>query len=395
MTAKSKYEELGVDARKAEVKAAFEGIIDSEFRGAFVNIIQDPYCIDRFMTMHMDGDGSKFIQRLLHYMEDGNPEVFRGMVDDAMSMNTSDIAAAGFVYEPWLLADVINIGLPKEIKLVIMQQIAIRIKELKKLYSDYGFRIKFLGGETADLGQQVKSAVFDMAITAWAKREDLILGNVSHGDAIFGFASNGKAAWETEYNSGIMSNGLTLARSALMSSDYNNKYPFLIKEASNFFKGKHYYNFFHDSLPDTTIGNAILSPTRQWPIVIKTLMDALKKRDALHMLHGISINTGGGATKIANLGSNMIFVKDMPTPPELFQLIHNESAETWNNMYVGFNCGIGMDVIGEDKPDFVNAILETSQMTQVKNYHLGHCFTGSAKKNQVELGTQFGEFVYK
>jgi len=393
---KSIYEELGVDTRKAAVKKAFAGIIDNEFKGAFVNIIRDPYESSRYLTMHQDGDGSKFLQRLLHFLEDGRPEVFRGMVDDAMSMNTGDIAAAGFVFEPWLITDVLNLGLAPELKQIIMEQIAIRFKELKELYASYGFKIIFLGGETADLPYQVRTGVFDIAITAWANRGDLILGNVQGGDIIFGFASDGKAAWEEKKNSGLMSNWITLARSALMSREYNAKYPFMTKgDGDEFFKGSYAYNKHLGVLGSMTVGEAILSPTRQWAILIKKLMEELKKNKALHMLHGISMNTGGGATKIMNVGKDIMYMKEMPMPPQIVQIIQQQSGEKWNHVYEGSNCGIGIDVVGENKSEFIDAVMKTSEICKVKHYHLGGCMkVFHHGENQLMLGTPFGEFHY-
>jgi len=230
MKSKNQYEALGIDPNKKTVRQIFEKIIDNEYKGAFVNIVTDPFYPKRVITQHQDGDGSKFIQRLIHYFESGDSEVFRGMVDDALSMNTGDIAACGFVYLPWLVTDVLNVNFPKELKNIIMKEVAIRFAELKKLYADHGIRIILLGGETADLPDQVRSGVFDIAITAWANKKDLIAGNIQNGDVIYGFPSDGQAVWETEENSGIMSNGLTMARSRLMSTAYNAKYPVLKRD---------------------------------------------------------------------------------------------------------------------------------------------------------------------
>ena len=111
---KSLYEKLGVDARKENVREIFDKVNDNEYPGAFVNIISDPYSKKRVLTMHQDGDGSKFVQRMLHYYESGDEDVFLGMVDDGLSMNTGDVAASGFVFEPWLISNVLNQGLPKD-----------------------------------------------------------------------------------------------------------------------------------------------------------------------------------------------------------------------------------------------------------------------------------------
>jgi len=388
------YEELGVDPNKKEVREIFGAVIDNEHPGAFVNIITDPYSSDRALTMHQDGDGSKFIQRLLHYFESGQEEIFLGMVDDALSMNTGDIAAAGFVLGPWVITDVINSGLDKEIKKLVMKAVAVRMTELKELYRRHGFDIKFLGGETADLRYQVRSAVFDIAITAWADKKDLITGNVKVSDQIFGFRSDGQASWEKTKNSGLMSNGLTLARKCLMHSRYNRVYPSL-RGVDDFYQGCFNYD---DTLPflDAPVSESALSPTRQWAIVIKQLIINLKATDSLHLPHGITMNTGGGATKISHLGKGgILYVKEMPPPPAIFALINKMSDEKWRDMYQGFNCGIGLDIVGEKNQILVDAIKRASEFCQVDFAHLGECQSlPVGQPNKVSLHTKFGDFEY-
>ncbi len=394
---KSIYEQLGVDPSKSSVREIFEKVIDNEYQGAFVNIITDPYCPDRALTMHQDGDGSKFVQRLLHYFESGDERIFAGMVDDALAMNTGDIAASGFVFGPWIITDVLNVNLPPDLKKTVMRAVASRMLELMDLYRQHGFSISFLGGETADLPDQVRSAVFDVGITAWADKKDLITGNVQEGDLIFGFSSDGRAVWEDQENSGIMSNGLTVARGELMSGDYNEKYPSLKREGS-FYKGSFCYNDKPSELNDLSVSEAILSPTRQWPLLIRRIISLLKEADALHMLHGISMNTGGGATKIKNVGrGGIMYIKNMPTPPAIFRLIQEVSNESWENMYQSFNCGIGIDIIGQDHPDFLDSLKKASLECGLYLHTLGICHTflnDKNKKNQVFLNTPYGMFRY-
>lgn len=388
------YQKLGIDPDKASVREIFSKIIDNEYPGAFVNIITDPFCPDRAMTQHQDGDGSKSIQRLLHYYESGNPEVLRGMVDDALAMNTGDIAASGFVFGPWIITDVLNQALPKDIKDVVMKQIAIRFLELKELYCSHGFDFKILGGETADLPDQVRSMVFDIGITAWANKSDLIKGNVMPGDLIFGFPSDGQAKWEEKPLLPIMSNGLTMARSQLMDGKYNKKYPELKREG-DFYCGNYDCDSRSTFLPlGVTVGEAIISPTRQWPLVIRLIMEELKERNALDMLHGISLNTGGGATKVKNLGQGICYIKNMPSPPGFFQLIQNQSHEDWKNMYQSFNCGVGIDVVGSNNQIFVEALKTASEKCGLELFALGMCRASEDGPNEVILQTDFGSYHY-
>lgn len=394
----SMYEKLGIDPSKLTVREIFAKLIDNEYPGSFVNIVSDPYSKKRVLTQHQDGDGSKFIQRMIHFLESGDESIFEGMTDDALSMNTGDIAASGFVFGPWLITDVLNLNLPPELKKIVMKAVATRLLQLRDLYLENGFNIKFLGGETADLPDQVKSGVFDIAVTAWADKSDLVKGNVQAGDLIFGLPSDGRARWENSENSGIMSNGLTLARSCLMGKGYNKKYPNL-KRDGKFYRGRFKYDDYPEELEGMSISGALLSPTRQWAIVIKELITSLKKSKALHMLHGISMNTGGGATKISHVGKGgLVYFKKMPLPPPLFRFTHNESGETWKNMFKNFNCGVGIDIVGENSPIFVEALKTASQRCHLPLLELGYVSnhpTGKKEEsNKVILNTPYGEFDY-
>jgi phosphoribosylformylglycinamidine cyclo-ligase len=394
---KSIYEQLGVDPSKSSVREIFEKVVDNEYPGAFVNIVTDPYCPDRALTMHQDGDGSKFVQRFLHYFESGDERIFAGMVDDALAMNTGDIAASGFVFGPWVITDILNVNLPPDLKKTVIRVVASRMLELMDLYHQHGFEISFLGGETADLPDQVRSGVFDIGITAWADKKDLITGNVQNGDLIFGFSSDGRAVWEDQENSGIMSNGLTMARSELMSGDYNEKYPSLKREGS-FYKGTFHYD---DRLPEfngISVSEAILSPTRQWPLLIRRIISLLKEANALYMLHGISMNTGGGATKVKNVGrGGIMYVKNMPTPPPIFRLIQKVSNESWENMYQSFNCGMGIDIVGLDHPVFVDILEKAALECELFLHTLGICHDSpylEHGENKLSLNTPYGLFRY-
>lgn len=394
MAKQSQYAKLGVDATKGSVRKAFGQLVDNDFPGAFVNIVRDPERPGEVFTGHMDGDGSKFIQRVLMYREDNcsDPTIFRGAADDALSMNTGDIAAAGFISGVLTVTDILNVNgfnIPKQ---AIMEQIGGRLAELIDLYRQYGFKIYFLGGETADLPHQVQTVAFDVNVHARAKEGDLVLGNVQPGDYIWGFASDGQAVWEDEPNSGIMSNGLTLARMCLMHERYTEKYPDLVRSGVEYL-GDFSASDIPDVLQGVSVGQALVSPTRQWAILIKILIDELKKRDSLHLLHGITMNTGGGATKVLHLGrGGILYQKTMPRPSQIFFLVQNESGEDWRDMYQNFNCGIGIDVIGDEKLGPLLAWV--AQETHVRLYQLGMCHQNTSRRNEVELRTGSGYFSY-
>ncbi len=385
------YQQLGVASDKSGIKANFDELIDNEYPQAFVNINTDPSNPDKRTTMHADGDGSKFIQRVLDYYENGDENVFAGIVDDALSMNTSDIAAAGFVFGRIHLVDIFDCGNAK-IKDIVTRQIAKRFLELKKLYTDFGFDLKFFGGETADLPYQVKSGVFNVVAHAWADKEDIISGDVKVGDIILGVRSDGQASWENVPNSGVMSNGQTLLRSGAMDISYNKKYPDL--GDGSFYRGRHEPGAIPTILGGMTVGEAILSPTRQWAFVIRLILEELKKRGLLHMLHGISINTGGGATKVKNLGKGMTFVKNMPEAAPVFCFIQEETKQPWQHMFTTFNCGIGIDIVGEDKQEFVDTVKGVVSECCLVCPTLGMVHQSYDDKNHVVLNTPYGRFGY-
>lgn len=390
------YASLGVDAGKGNVRSTFRKVIDNDFPGAFVNIVRDPTVPGTVVTQHGDGDGSKSIQRILAYLETDNPRWLAGAVDDAVSMNMSDIAASGFLSGLITWTDNLNLGTHASgaLKEEIMEAFARRFSELRALYRQHGFMIKFLGGETADLPDQVGTSVFDVTVNAREKAEDIIKGNVRPGDVIYGFASNGQAAWEDQVNSGIMSNGLTLAGTCLGWSGYNEKYPGL--RLKNPFRGRYKVGSadLQAELGGMTVWQAILCPTRQWAFLIRMLVIELKARGILHMLHGISVNTGGGATKIGHVGSGITYEKRMPFLPGIFQLIQREGEVSWKEMYKDFNCGVGLDVVGQDDRRFSDAMMAVANAAQIVHYLMGHTQAHQGEGNRVVLDTSYGMFDY-
>jgi phosphoribosylformylglycinamidine cyclo-ligase len=391
MAKKSIYEKLGVDPHKGAVKSIFEKIVSNDFPGAFCVMVRDKKNPGFVKVKHSDGSGSKSVQRCLHYFETGDETIFQGDIDDALSSNASDIAASGFV-EQYELTDVVNINSKNVPKDIILKQLGMGIQKNIELYKKFGIDIEFLGGETADLPDQVNSYAIDMDIRAETKEKDIIKGNIEAGDLIFGFSSAGQASWEEKPNSGQMTNGLTFTRTTLMHADYNKKYPFLF--GKNKYAGKYRVEDYIKEL-GTTAGEAILSPMRQWAIVIKLLMEELKKNEALHLLHGISINTGGGLTKISNLGKGIKYIKKIPDPPPLFKLIQKESGENWKNMCVTFNMGIGMEVVGSGEGGILKTAVDAvSEKTSVVSYGLGKCEKNEDRKNKVIVASSFGTFEY-
>lgn len=387
----SMYQLMGIDPHKTSVKDIFKKIISNDFPGAFVNIVRIQGRPGWVRTKHSDGSGSKSVQRCLDYFERGKEKVFRHDVVDAAVMNFGDASSCGFVcyYDLTQMIAINAFTVPKE---TILRQNALGLLDLIALYAFYGIKINLFGGETADLPDQTNSYILDMDVYSEAREKDIIKGNVESGDVIFGLASDGQAVWEKEWNYGGMSNGYTMFRKGLMSKDYNRKYPFL------HFPKKGYFGRFRvgdlDDIDD--VSQAILSPTRHWPIVIKLLIERLKACKAFHLLHGITMNTGGGATKILNLGQEIHYRKKMPSDwPALFKLIQRETSETEKNMFTTFNTGIGLDIVGSPKGgELWRAVRLVSAQTKIKCWKLGDCLRSRTGANHLTLKSGENKYEY-
>lgn len=388
MVEQSIYQKLGIDPHKSSVREIFSKLVQNDYPGMFVNVISDKRHPGWVKTKHPDGDGSKFIQRILHYLETGDETVIQGAVDDVMSMNTGDVSAGGFV-EEYDVTQICNVGVDDERKDLILRQIALRLIEIFDLYRQHGITINFFGGETAQLPDQVDSWVYDMDIGSSTHETNLIRGSVAVRDHIWGMASYGQAIWEKRPNSGLMSNGATMARICLMLAEYAIKYPWLCRrDKTKHFHGRYSVTDSHKLLEPLglTVSEAIMSPTRQWALVIKLIVEKLWEQDAFHLLHGISMNTGGGATKIKHVGKGIVYVKSMPALPPFFQLIQDETGEDIQNMFTTFNCGIGIDVVGSPEGGILEKTLKmVSEETNIDLFRLGECSASKTGKNDTEL----------
>lgn len=392
MEKKSIYEQLGVDPDKTSVKEIFSKIVRNDFPGSFVNIVIDPWDPDYVLVKHPDGSGSKSVTHIIYALETGDYSRIKDDAADAFVMNAGDIGTAGF-FEKIIMTDVISINAKNVDKQKVVSQLAFGMAEVIALHKEHGIEvIIFTGGETEDLVDQENCYSINIDLFSRLLRKDVITGNVQAGDKIFGFASDGQARWEKKKNSGCMNNGGTMSRTMLLHKDYAKEYPFLCR--GNVFKGRFGMMEFIPEL-DMTIADAILSPTRQWAILMKMVADELKKRDAFHLLHGMSLNTGGGAKKIINLGQGIIYVKEMPEPSPFFKLIQSETGESWRNMYKTYSMRIGLDVVGSPEKGILEDVIYTvSEMTNVDAFELGRCEKMSGEKNQVILTTPYGTHVY-
>jgi len=392
MSQTDKYKEMGVEADKGVVEEIFKTIVSNDFPHAFINIVRDPTAPGFVKSKKADGDGSKPVYRCIFFFEKKDPAIFQGGAHDAFAMPLGDICASG-LYHDLEITDTIAINLLNVPKEIILEELKKGMSWLLNLYRSYGFRITHFGGETADLPIQTGSFIMDVDVRGRAPEVYGIYGNVQPGDAIFGFASDGKAAWEEKERSPIMSNGLTLAARIILHADYAKAYPFLTHPTKPY-QGRFRFG---EVIPGVgmTVEDALLSPTRQFPILFKLLIEKLKERHALHLLHGITLNSGGGATKILRLGDRIRYVKTMPDQPAFFSFIQEEGRVPGREMYKDFNNGVGSDIIGSYGGGILESVLrEVSEETQVKLFFLGDC-ERAEEENEVILRTDKETFTYK
>ena len=388
-----KYLKRGASAAKTEVHSAIKNVDKGLFPGAFCKVVPDilgsdsEYC----NIMHADGAGTKSSLAYIYYKETGDMSVFRGIAQDSLIMNLDDMLAVG-ITDNFLLSN--TIGRNKHlVSGEIIGEIVQGYEDVIEMLKKYDINIISCGGETADLGDLVRTLVVDSTLTARVKRTDIIdNANIQPGDVIVGLASFGKAVYETEYNAGMGSNGLTSARHDVLDHEYAAKYP---ESYTNETPEEYIYcgskkltdNFGVDNL---TVGKAVLSPTRTYAPILKELL--LAKRDKIH---GIVHNSGGAQTKCRSFGSGLNYIKDnLFEIPPLFEMIRNVSKTPLAEMYQVFNMGHRMEIILPEK--YAGKVIEISKSYDIDARVVGRVEKNSESdvKNKVTLVTPEGEFVY-
>lgn len=398
----SKYAELGVEARKKSLKS-IETTLDNMFPYAFCTMVPDPRLEGFVMFHHTDGAGSKPVQSYLHFVETGNIECFVGLVDDIIAMNIDDIMCVAPEAEAMTFLNYIAINpfrIPKqELLECLVPATKKRLGDLKK----YGIDIKFLGGETADLADQLRTLDVSGVISGRAATNNIVTGEkIKPGNVIIELRSGGRAKYEKRKNSGMMCNVITLARHYLMDESYSVKYP----EIKNP-EGKGYYGRFSfnnrpgqigmDILDQLgmTVGEAILSPTRIFAPIIKRVFRK-HKEDITGFVH----NTGGGQTKCLKVGRNIHYRKggsingkdyELLEPDPIFYLLQKESDADWREMYEDSNMGGGFEIFAKESA--ADDIIETVQGFGVDAKVVGKC-TKSSGGNKLTIKSKFGKFEY-
>ncbi len=396
----NRYMMRGVSAAKEDVHAAIKNIDKGLYPQAFCKIIPDilggdpDYC----NIMHADGAGTKSSLAYMYWRETGDLSVWKGIAQDAIVMNTDDLLCVGAT-DNILVSSTIGrnkLLIPGEVISAIINGTDELLAELREM----GIGIYATGGETADVGDLVRTIIVDSTVTCRMKRSDVIdNANIHPGDVIVGLSSTGQATYEKRYNGGMGSNGLTSARHDVFAKYLAEKYPESFDHAvpnELVYSGKYKLidNLGSTQQPSTvnsqlstlTVGELVLSPTRTYAPVIKKILDQHRED-----IHGMVHCTGGAQTKVLHfVGENCRVVKDnmFPVPP-LFRIIHDCSQTDWREMYQVFNMGHRMEIYV--RPELADSIIDISRSFNIDAQVVGHIEEGA---KSLTIQSEFGEFNY-
>lgn len=385
-----RYMQRGVSASKEDVHNAIKNIDKGLFPKAFCKIVpdyltnDDEYCL----VMHADGAGTKSSLAYMYWKETGDLSVWKGIAQDALIMNVDDLLCVGAT-DNIMLSSTIGRNknvIPGDVISAIINGTESLISELK----DFGVTIHSTGGETADVGDLVRTIIVDSTVTARMKRSDVIdNANIKAGDVIVGLESFGQASYEKDYNGGMGSNGLTSARHDVFHNYLAEKYPESYDAAvpeDLVYSGQVKLT---DSVENSPIdaGKLVLSPTRTYAPIIKNILSKYKS----DTIHGMIHCSGGAQTKILHFVENLHIIKDnmFPVPP-LFKLIQEQSKTNWKEMYQVFNCGHRMELYVS--PEVADDIINISKSFQVDAKIVGRVEVSDTKK--LTIKSDFGTFEY-
>ncbi len=392
MISSQRYDQRGVSASKDDVHNAIKNIDKGIFPQAFCKIVPDILTNDDAFCniMHADGAGTKSSLAYTYWKETGDISVWRGIAQDAIIMNLDDLLCVGAV-DNILLSSTIG----RNKNLITGEVIAAIINGTEEILAELrnaGIGIYSTGGETADVGDLVRTVIVDSTVTCRMRRDEVISNHtIKAGDVIVGLASYGQATYEHEYNGGMGSNGLTSARHDVFNKSVAEKYPESYDAAIPYeliFSGSKNLTDLVDigNGQSITAGKLVLSPTRTYAPIIKTILDNYRDQ-----IHGMVHCSGGAQTKVLHFIEKLHIIKDnlFPVPP-LFKLIHKESKTSWQEMYKVFNMGHRMEL-------YVPAEIAQDIINISKSYNVDAQIIGrveDAEKKQVTIRSEFGEFVY-
>lgn len=389
MNSESRYNQRGVSASKEDVHNAISNLDKGLYPKAFCKIIPDllgndpSYC----NVMHADGAGTKSALAYMYWRETGDLSVWKGIAQDAIVMNTDDLLCVG-VANNILLSSTIGRNknlVPGEVIKAIIEGTEEFCESMKKL----GVNIILTGGETADVGDLVRTVIVDSTVTARIKRSEIISNsNIQDGDVIIGLSSCGQAKYETQYNGGMGSNGLTSARHDVFAKYLAATYPESFDSSipsELVYSGSYKLNQLIDEV-GVTAGKLVLSPTRTYAPIIRDVLEHYRSE-----IHGLVHCSGGAQTKVLNFVNDIHVVKDnlFPVPP-LFRIIQEQSKTPWAEMYKVFNMGHRMEIYVY--PEFADDIIAISKEYGVDAQVVGTCYANSG--NKLTIRSEHGEFVY-
>src|SRR5471030_1186103 len=392
MITSKRYDQRGVSASKDDVHNPIKNIDKGFFPKAFCKIVPDILSNDPLYCniMHADGAGTKSSLAYIYWKETGDISVWRGIAQDAIIMNLDDLLCVGAI-DNILLSSTIGRNktlIPGEVIAAIINGTEEILAELR----DAGIGIYSTGGETADVGDLVRTIIVDSTVACRMKRADVISNHrIQPGDVIVGLASSGQANYEKEYNGGMGSNGLTSARHDVLDKTIAEKFPESYDQAIPYdlvFSGTKNLTDPVDIGNNKTVtaGKLVLSPTRTYAPIIKTVLDSYRND-----IHGMVHCSGGAQTKVLHFIDNLHIIKNnlFPVPP-LFKLIQGESKTSWQEMYKVFNMGHRMELYVPE--EIAGELIAISQSFGVEAQIIGHVEKSDTK--QVTIISEFGEFIY-
>jgi phosphoribosylformylglycinamidine cyclo-ligase len=384
-----RYDLRGVSASKEDVHNAIRHLDKGIFPKAFCKIIPDilgndpDYC----NIMHADGAGTKSSLAYAYWKETGDLSVWKGIAQDALIMNIDDLLCVGAV-DNILVSSTIGRNknlIPGEVISAIINGTDELIQQLREM----GVKLYFTGGETADVGDLVRTIIVDSTVTCRMKKADVVdNANIQPGDVIVGLSSSGQASYEKEYNGGMGSNGLTSARHDVFAHYLAEKYPECYDDkipSELVFSGSYHLTDKIESL-GVDVGKLVLSPTRTYAPIVKKILEKLRPQ-----IHGMIHCSGGGQTKILHFIENLRVIKNnLFSLPPLFQIIQQESHTDWKEMYKVFNMGHRMEIYLPEA--YAEEVIAISRSFNVEAKIIGHC-EASAKKELI-IESEFGKFEY-